>query len=165
MQYNNAFTTEVKWNYKSVGMFVFLLALPNLLGMLNISTVWGFKLHLFQFGIFLAAGIYGWKGGLLSGIVGSMFSAVIMHNPYIIVFNAILGFFVGYFITRYNMNTIFAVLLAFVIELPVLILIDYYLVGLSVMFITNLVIALLISNMIWAILAHYTAKPIKVVIK
>ncbi|MFC1754547.1 ECF transporter S component [Thermoproteota archaeon] len=160
MDYKSIFTFDTEWNYRSLGMLIFLIFLPNLLGLINMPTVFGFKIHIFQVAIFIAAVIYGPTGGLLSGLVGSTYSAFIMHNPYIIVGNMLLGFFVGFF-ARYKIHTVIAVILAYVIQLPWLILTDYYLVGLSAGFITALVIALAVSNIIWAVVAHYTALPLK----
>ncbi len=164
MEYKNIFSFDIKWTYKTVCLFLFLIALPNLLGMINLSTPWGFKIHFFQVAVFIAALIYGPSGGLLSGFVGSMYSAFIMHNPYIVVGNAILGFFVGLF-ARYGFKTIVAVLLAYLIQLPWLIVTDYYFVHLPATFITGLIIALAVSNIIWATIANYTAKPIKELLK
>lgn len=160
MEYLNKLSFDVEWNYKTIALFIFLLGLPNLLGAINIGTIWGFKIHFFQVAVFIAALIYGPTGGMLSGFIGSAYSALLMHNPYIAVGNAILGFFVGFFV-RYKMHTIIAVLLAYIIQLPWLVLTDYFLVNLPMGFIWRLVIALLISNIIWAAVAHYTAKPIK----
>lgn len=160
MEYAEKFSFNVKWNYKTITLFLFLMILPNLLGLINLNTVWGFKIHFFQIAVFIAALIYGPKGGLLSGLVGSLYSAFVMSNPYIVIGNAILGFFVGLFV-RYNLNTIIAVMLAYSIQLPWLIITDYYLVNLPISFILRLILALAISNMIWAIVAHYTVKPIK----
>lgn len=158
MQYRNIF--DVEWNHKSLGLFIFLIALPNLLGMVNLSTPLGFKVHFFQLGIFLAAIIYGPWGGMLSGLFGSVYSALIMGNPYIVGGNAMLGFFAGLFV-KYGFNTVISVLLAFLIQLPWLILTDFYLMRLPLNFIFMLVIALAASNFIWALAAHYIAAPLK----
>ena len=160
MEYANKLSFNVEWNYKTIGLFIFLLGLPNLLGAINIGTIWGFKLHFFQVAVFIAALIYGPTGGLMSGLIGSAYSAFLTGNPYIAIGNAILGFFVGFFV-RYKMHTIIAVLLAYIIQLPWLILTDHFLVNLPMGFIWRLVIALFISNIIWATLAHYAVKPIK----
>jgi len=160
----NVFSWDVGWNFKSVSLFLFLLALPNLLSVINISTPWGFKIHFFQLAIFIAAAIYGPRGGLLSGLLGSLYSGILMNNPYLVVGNALLGFLVGFFV-RYKIHTLIAVLSAFIIQLPWLILTDHYLVHLPVNFIVPLVIALLISNTLWAIIAHFSTKPIKSLIQ
>ncbi len=160
MEYLNKLSFDVEWNYKTIALFIFLLGLPNLLGAINIGTIWGFKIHFFQATVFIAALIYGPKGGFLSGLTGSIYSAFLMHNPYIVVGNAILGFFVGFFV-RYKVHTIIAVMLAYAIQLPWLILTDYYLVKLPMGFILPLILALAISNLLWAIVAHYAVKPIK----
>ena len=160
MESINKFSFNIKWNFKTISLFIFLLILPNFLGIINLSTKWGFKIHFFQYAIFLAAIIYGPKGGLLAGVIGSTYSAFIMHNPYIILFNALLGFFVGLFI-RYKLNVLLAVILAYMIELPILIGIDHYLIHMPMMIIVPLTISLFISNIIWIIAAKYTSKLVK----
>lgn len=143
-----------------MGTFLFLIALPNVLGTINITTPWGFKMHFFQIAIFLAAALYGPQGGMFSGFVGSVYSAFIMGNPWIMIGNAILGFFAGLFL-RYGFHTVSAVLLAYAIQLPWLILSDYYFVHLPMPFIRVLVVALLVSDTVWAVIVHYSIKPIK----
>ena len=164
MKYLKKITFNIEWNYKIIVLFLFLIIFPNFLGLINLNTVLGFKIHFFQIAIFLAALIYGPIGGMLSGFIGSFYSALIMHNPYIIIGNMILGFFFGLFV-RYRLNIIIAVILAYSIQIPWLILTDYYLVNLPMSFILKLILALAISNLIWAIVAYYTAKPIKNLLK
>ncbi|MBU0757368.1 MAG: hypothetical protein KKF44_04830 [Nanoarchaeota archaeon] len=158
--YRQMFSFDAEWNFKTVSLFIFLLIVPNILGMLNISTPFGFKLHFFQLGIFMAAMIYGPMGGLLTGIIGSAYSAILMSNPYILLFNAVLGFFAGVFY-RKNISAVISVLLAFMIELPILMTIDYYIVGMPMKVMLMLVFALFVSNVIWAIIADKAAKPMK----
>jgi hypothetical protein len=160
MQYKNIFEFDVEWNYKTIGMFVILLLLPNLLGMINITTGYGFKLHFFQIAIFIAALTYGPTGGLLSGLFGSAYSAIAMGNPYIAVGNAILGFMLGIF-ARYGFSTVVAVLLAFAVQLLWLIPTDLFLMGMPMKILLMLIAALLASNMVWAVAADYGAKKIK----
>ena len=159
MQNKNIFGFDVEWNYKAMIMFALLLGLPNLLGMINISMQ-GFKIHFFQIAIFIAAFIYGPVGGMMSGMLGSVYSAVMMSNPYIVLFNMILGFFTGMFF-RFGMKSIFAVWLAFLVELPVLIVLDHFVVGMPTKVLINLVIALAISNTAWAIVSHYSVRWIQ----
>ena len=160
MEFKNIFSFDVEWNYKTISAFLFLLLLPNLLGVVNLPTPFGFQIHFFQVAVFIAALIYGPSGGFLSGFVGSFYSALLMGNPYIIVGNAILGFFVGLF-ARYGLNVVLAVLLAYMIQLPWLLVTDFFIVGLPIPVLKGLVIALLVSNLIWAIVALYIIKPIK----
>ncbi|MFH1053028.1 MAG: hypothetical protein V1740_01295 [Candidatus Woesearchaeota archaeon] len=160
MYHKKLFSFDIEWNYKTLGLFIFLLALPNLLGVVNIGTIFGFKVHFFQIAVFLAAMLYGPTGGFFSGLIGSSYSAFIMANPYIAIGNAILGFFAGLFF-RLGIKAVLAVLLAYAIQLTWLVLTDYYLVGLSVGFIQALAITLLVSNLIWAVAADYLTKQIK----
>jgi len=158
MHYKNLFS--IKLDYKSASLLVFLAILPNVLGMLNISTSLGFKLHFFQIGIFAAAMLYGPVGGAVSGGIGSVYSAILMNNPYIIVGNIILGLFAGLFIS-FGMHTVLSVILAYLIQLPWLWLSDIYLAHMPLGAVKGVVAALLFSNIIWAALVHYTVRPFK----
>ncbi len=150
----------VPWNARTTAVFALMLALPNLLGMINIDTPWGFRLHTFQLVIFWAALIYGPLGGALTGLVGSLYSAFVFSNPYLAVGNALLGFFAGLFVKR-GIPTVVAVWLAFAVQLPWLVLTDYFFAGLSMEFIAALAMALLISNTVWAVVAASTQKPLR----
>jgi len=160
MQQLDVLTIRVRWNYRNIGMLVLFIVLPNVLGMLNIATPLGFHLHCFQLAIFLAAAGYGPSGGMLSGAVGSLYSAVVMSNPWIIAGNAMLGFFTGFFLRR-GFPMILAVWFSFGVQLVWIVLTDYLLVGISLSVIGNLVITLFLSHTLWAIVAYYTAKPLK----
>ena len=153
-----------QWNHKSITLLAVLVLLPNLLGIINIPTSLGFSIHLFQIAIFLAALIYGPWAGLLSGAVGSAYSAIMMNNPYIIVGNMILGFFVGYFFSK-KMHTLIAVGLAFIIQLPWLIVSDHYFIGMPFNLVWMIVLALAVSNTLWGLVAHYTNRPIRNLVK
>ena len=59
--------SEVRWNEKTIGALIILALLPNLLGMINLATPWGFKIHDFQAAIFLAALLFGSWAGLNAG--------------------------------------------------------------------------------------------------
>lgn len=159
---NRVLLLNTKWNYKTISLLLVLIILPNLLGMINISTLYGFKIHLFQAAIFLAAVIYGPIAGLTSGLVGSFYSAMIMHNPYLMIGNAILGFFVGLFAKK--VNIVWAVILAYLIQLPWLIFTDLYLVHMPAMAINKLIQALALSNIFWAIIVLLIVNPFKKII-
>ncbi|MBI4634293.1 MAG: ECF transporter S component [Deltaproteobacteria bacterium] len=160
MMQSDTLSFNVKWNYKTTGMLMALIVLPELLGVVNVSVASGFKLHFFQAGIFLAAAVYGPWGGLASGFAGSFLSAYVMGNPYLLIGNALLGFCTGLFL-RKGFRTVPAVWLAYAIQLPWLIITDYYLVHLPAPFIRGLVIALFLSNTLWAAGVHYLVKPVK----
>lgn len=157
MEYKNMFGFEI--NYKTISMLAFLAILPNFLGMLNMPTVFGFKIHTFQYLVFIAAALYGPVGGAISGGIGSMFTAFALSNPYIAVGNIILGFAAG-FLLRKGFGMIQSVLIAYAIQMPWLYLTDVYLAGMPQALVVNIMIALLISNIVWATLAKYTYKPI-----
>lgn len=163
MQNRELFSFGNEWNYKSISVLIILAVLPNVLGLINLPTLWGFKIHLFQYAVFLAAAIYGPFGGLISGGVGSVFTSMMMKNPYIIIGNMALGFFCGLFL-RKGAGMIKAVLFAYIIQMPWLWLTDVYLAGMSVNMVNGVVIALLVSDLFWAIVTKYSYKPIKRVI-
>lgn len=131
-------------------LFILLLALPNLLGMINIPTVFGSKFHFFQAGIIFAALAFGPLGGAAAGAAGSVYSAIMLSNPYIVLGNIILGFFTGLFIRR-GLPVLAAVLQAFVIQLIWLWPSDVYLMEMPVPAVNGIVVGLLLSNSIWAL--------------
>lgn len=156
--------TPLSLGYKNIVFFISLIFLPNLLGLFNISVPGGFKIHFFQAAIFMAALLYGPKGGALAGGVGSLYSAFSMGNPYIIIGNVLLGFFTGFF-ARLGLPILLAVIFSFCIQLPWLIISDYYFVNLPVSLIKKIILALALSNILWAIVVYYIIKPIKRIIK
>ena len=160
MQYKNIFAFDIEWNLKSISLFAFLAFFPNIIGMINLPTVWGFKIHLFQYLVFIAAAIYGPMGGLVSGGFGSLFTAMALNNPYIIIGNMLLGFFTGVFL-RKGINLIMAALMAYSIQLPWLWLSDVYLAHMPISVVNGVIIALFFSNIIWALAAYYSYKSIK----
>ena len=155
----NIWDFGINWNFKSITALTSLVILPNVLGMINLGTQFGFKIHTFQVAIFIAAIIFGPKGGLLSGAIGSLYSGFLMSNPYLVIGNAILGFCVGYFAQK--MNVILAVLLGFGIQLPWLIATDLWLMKMPPSVLGWLVVSLLASNVIWGFLALKLAPKIR----
>ena len=155
-----ALTLGVKVNEKSIVTLVILMLLPNLLGAIHLSTPWGFKIHFFQYAIFLAAFTFGPIGGLLSGFAGSLHAAYVMTNPYILVGNALLGFFTGYFFGRGH-TYLRSALLGFGVQIPWLVATDYFLMNLPVSFIGGLLFALTLTNVLWAVPAGMSAGPLK----
>ncbi|MCX5833217.1 MAG: hypothetical protein NTV99_01650 [Deltaproteobacteria bacterium] len=160
MSYERALTLGVKINEKSITALVILMLLPNLLGALHLSTPWGFKIHFFQYAIFLAAFAFGPIGGVLSGFAGSLYAAYLMTNPYILIGNALLGLSTGYFFRRGH-SYLRSALLGFGIQIPWLVVTDYYMMTLPASFIGGLLLALTLTNVLWAVLAGMSTGPLK----
>jgi len=160
MSDDRVLTLGVKVNEKSITTLVILMLLPNLLGALHLSTPWGFKIHFFQYAVFLAAFAFGPLGGLLSGFAGSLQAAYVMTNPYILVGNALLGFSTGYFFRRGH-TYLRSALLGFGVQIPWLVATDYFLMNLPASFIGGLLFALTLTNVLWAVAAGMSAGPLK----
>lgn len=143
------------YSLRAVLLFPILCVVPNLLGMVNFLNLNGFKIHFFQYGIFLAAVGYGPLGGLAAGFCGSIFSAYILSNPYIIVGNGLLGFFTGFFYRRGN-SLAKSVGFAFCIQLPWLVYSDIFLAAMPSYAVGLVVVSLAVSNMILSLLALWT---------
>ena len=158
--YKNIFSFDIRWTWKTISLLAFLAVLPNVFGLFNYTTQWGFKIHFFQYLMFLAAIIYGPIGGVISGAFGSVYTAIGLHNPYIIVGNMILGFFFGFFV-KYRFNVILAALCAYLIQLPWLWVSDIYWVHMPLKAVQGAVIALFVSDILMAGLAGLSAKRIK----
>jgi len=154
MEQAKILSLNIKWSYKNLFLFLSLIILPNILGAFNLNTPWGFKIHFFQIAIFAAAAIFGPGGGALSGLFGSIYSSILTANPYIIIGNVILGFFVGLFI-KLKLPFFLAILFAYCLQLPWLVLTDYYLVNLGMTFIKNLIFSLAASHAVWAIIIYW----------
>jgi len=162
VQYKNIF--DINFNWKSITLLALLAFLPDLTGMINLPTVWGFKIHFFQYFVFVAAAVYGPVGGLISGGFGSVFTVVTMNNPHILIGNMILGFFTGWFF-RKGINLVLAALIAYAIQMPWLWLTDVYLANMPINVVNGVVIALFFSDVIWALFAHYSYKKVRNVVE
>ncbi len=160
-KYENLF--DIKFNWKTISLLCFLAVFPNILGAFH-TTVFGVRIHFFQYLIFLAAIIYGPAGGMISGAFGSIYTAMALHNPYIIIGNVLLGGLTGLFIKKYNFHVISAVLTAYLIQMPWLWVTDVYLAGMPIKVVNGIVVALLLSNLLWGFVAELTAKRIKRVV-
>lgn len=160
--YKNIFNFNVEFNWKTISLLSFLTIFPNILGLFH-TQIFGVRIHFFQYLVFLAAVIYGPLGGALAGSFGSLYTAILLNNPYIIIGNLILGFFVGLFF-RAGINIIVAVLIAYLIQLPWLWITDIYLAGMSITIVKGVVVGLLISDLIFAFLTLITYKNIKKII-
>jgi len=141
-------------------MLSFLAIVPNFLGMLHYTTIFGLRIHFFQYAIFLAALLYGPIGGFVSGAIGSVYVAIALNNPYILVGNVILGLCFGLFI-RYGWNVVSAVLIAYMIQLPWLWVTDVYLTNMPVSVVNTIVLSLLISNLIFVTFAKLTYNKLR----
>ena len=160
MQYKNIFHFNVKWNLKTIWLFLILLILPNYVGMFKYTTIFGLRIHFFQILIFLAAMLYGPLGGALSGAIGSVYVAFALNNPYIIIGNIILGLFTGIFY-RMKFHLVIAAFLAYLIQMPWLYITDVYLANMPVPVVNMIIISLLISNLLWSIIANFAGKRIR----
>jgi uncharacterized membrane protein len=152
--------SEVRWDEKTIGVLIGLALIPNLLGMINLTTPWGFKIHVFQAAIFLAALLFGRWAGLIAGLGGSLYVASALSNPFILFGNSLLGFFTGHFAEK-GFSPVVAVMLAFAIQLPWLVVTDHLIMGLPWPFIGALVASLAVSNLIWAVAADWAAGPLR----
>jgi len=162
MEYKNIFGFRNEWNWKTISLFCFLAVFPNILGLVHID-VFGFRIHFFQYLVFLAAIVYGPVGGAVSGAFGSVYTATMLHNPYIIAGNIFLGFLVGLFV-RHKFHIVLAAILAYLAQMPWLWYSDIYLAGMPVAVVQKIVVALLVSDVIMALAAGYSYKPVKALI-
>lgn len=153
----NLFFGTFNFSRRAWLMLALLAALPNALGLIVIPTGLGFNFHFFQIAVFLAAFAFGPFGGALSGAFGSVYAAMLMHNPWIIFGNVLLGFFAGYFAQKKifgtRMPALAAVWLAFAVQLPWLWVSDIYLAQMPVPAVQGVIIALAVSNTVWAVAA------------
>jgi hypothetical protein len=123
--------------------------LGGLLGALNVPLGAGFKFHLFPIFIFGAAMLGGPWGGALTGVCGSLFSAVTLGNPYLIGGNLLLGLMLGVFLKR-GWGVVLSVFLSALIQFAWIWVTDVYLMGLSGFVVGKIILALVLSHTCWA---------------
>jgi uncharacterized membrane protein len=140
--------------------FGLLVLLPCFLSLINVTFAQSWKIHFFPAAFFLAAISFGPAGGMIAGVTGSLYSAILLGNPYLIAGNALMGFLTGVFF-RKTSKIIPSAMLAFACQLPWLIVSDYYFVGLPAMFIAKLAVVLFLGNLLWALLTSLGMKPIR----
>jgi len=158
---NSSLTITSLKSYRRAGLaFGLLVLLPCLLSLINVTFAESWRIHFFPAAIFLAALSFGPAGGLIAGVTGSLYSAFLTGNPYLIAGNALLGFMAGVFFRKTG-KMVWAALLAFACQLPWLIVSDYFFVHLPAAFIAKLVLVLFLGNLLWALLIDLAMKPIK----
>ncbi len=158
---NSSTTANSVGLYRRAAMVLALLVLlPFILSLMNMTFAQSWKIHFFPAAIILAAMIFGATGGLVAGIAGSLYSALLLGNPYLVIGNALFGLLTGVFYKKTG-RLILSVIMAFVCELPWLIVSDYYFMRLSAEFIAKLVVVLFLANILWAALIHLMNKPLR----
>jgi hypothetical protein len=147
-------TVGKTWRTMLASTIFALIICPFVLSMIHIPTPWGIRIHCFQLALIWGAYLCGPFGGILAGAAGSFAGALMMANPYIIIGNMILGAAIGYFAER-GIRPLFAIWFAFLIQLPWLVISDYFFMSLSTQFIKNLILSLFLSNTLWALVAGF----------
>ena len=141
-----------------------MCALANVLGFFAIP-IGLTSIHLMQLPIILTALSMGsWNAGIV-GFIGpiSMSYRLSPINPYILLGNAILGFFTGFFFTHLKeMKTrpivpqVISVLAAYIVQVPYIYFTDVYLMPLpSQVVLTIILPKLLLENIISVLLCHF----------
>ena len=110
------------------------------------------ELHFFQAAVFASAFLFGPFAGLAVGAVSSAYTGLyVIHNPWIIGGNAILGLAAAYFYTR--MHPVKAALAAFAVQLPYLLVTDIYLASTPISVEAGLAFTLLVECIICGFVA------------
>ena len=159
IQYKELFGTGFAFSHRAWGTLAVLVLLPNLFGAFTIPTGFGFNFHFFQVLVFIAAFAFGPLGGALSGGFGSLYTAMYLNNPWIIIGNIILGFFAGAYF-RKGFHPVVAVWAAFAVQLPWLVWSDIALAGMPARAVLGVVISLAVCNTLWAVIAWKLAPGI-----
>jgi len=144
---------------KSICTIILLTVLPNLVGLIVLPNIFGLKIHFFQYFIFLSAVIFGPFAGALAGIFGSVHVALALNNPYVLIGNALLGFFAGLLAKR--IGIVKAILAAYFIQLPWLVYSDIFLAGMPAQAVQMIVASLFVSNILLGFFALKSYKRIE----
>ena len=144
-------------NLRAVAALLSLAIFPNLFGFVSLPTVFGFRIHMFQYFIFLAAMLFGPAGGILAGSFGSVYTAFLLGNPYIVGGNIILGGIFGLLLKK-GFPVFKAGFVAFAVQAPFLYFTDVFLAGMSHSIAVNIIAALFFGNLLWLFLAGRSYK-------
>ena len=102
---------------RTIAFTAALSALTVLFSLFTVPFLFGFRIHFFQVGIFLAGVVGGPVSGIVTGLVGGVYMATMRSDPTIVVGNGLLGLFTGIFSLR--LRPAFAGLIAwFFIQAP-----------------------------------------------
>ncbi len=135
--------TKTASSTKQIALIIILSALANVLGFPPFSIPLGeAKIHFMQLPIIFAGLAIGALGGGVVGFIGAMVSAFVFPppsgpNPFILIGNAILGLFTGFFYFRLRrirppiVPQLISVLGAIAIQFPYTYFSDVYLASLS----------------------------------
>ena len=140
-----------------------MCALANILGIFSIPLGLT-SIHLMQLPIILSGLVLGsWSGGI-TGFIGTILMAYTLSpsNPYILLGNAILGFFTGLIYSylkktkkRHIIPQTLSVLAAYLIQLPYLYITDVYFMPIpSQVVLTVILPKLLLEDMISVLISH-----------
>ena len=162
-QYSNQYSYEkifVPINSLQRKLVLLSLLIATFVLSFLVVTFSDLRFHFFQAGIFMAGFVFGPLAGLFVGGLSSAYNGLfVINNPWIIFGNGILGFFAAYFYR--TMNPTKAVLLAYAIQLPYLLITDILFVHMPVMVVASIAGVLLIENILCALFVGRFAPGLK----
>jgi uncharacterized membrane protein len=153
----------MKISTKKIAFISIMCALANILGIFSIPLGLT-SIHLMQLPIILSGLVLGsWSGGI-TGFIGTILMAYTLSpsNPYILLGNAILGFFTGLIYSylkktkkRQIIPQTLSVLAAYLIQLPYVYITDVYFMPIpSQVVLTVILPKLLLEDLISVLISH-----------
>jgi uncharacterized membrane protein len=149
-------------NSKSITFVATMCAVANVLGLFAIP-IGITKIHFMQLPIILSGLALGpWVGGLV-GLIGAATMAfnLVPTNPYILLGNAILGFFTGLFYLYLGkmkvkpiIPQVISVLGAYIIQAPYVYVTDVYFMAIPTFVVIEILLKLLLEDVISVLLSH-----------
>jgi uncharacterized membrane protein len=149
-------------NSKSITFVATMCAVANVLGLFAIP-IGITKIHFMQLPIILSGLALGpWVGGLV-GLIGAATMAfnLVPTNPYILLGNAILGFFTGLFYLYLGkmrvkpiIPQVISVLGAYIIQAPYVYVTDVFFMAIPTFVVIEILLKLLLEDVISVLLSH-----------
>ena len=134
-----------------------LCALAAMAGIAFVLTIFSlpffeWRMHFFQVGIFLAAFVFGpWAGAAVGAVSSSYVALFVIHNPWIIGGNLLLGFFAGYFFPKQGATK--SMMWAYTIQIPYLVVTDFFFGATPFSILTGVLITLFATGLLCACVA------------
>ena len=144
--------SEIKLKLMSRFFILASISLVSVALSFIVIPIFQIHVHVYQTGIFMIGFLFGPLYGALAGAVISSYNALfVLHNPWVIGGNALLGLSAAFLYKR--MRPLEAVLAAYALQLPYLFVTDVYFAGMPISAVGLVSIALLASNLLSGMVA------------
>ncbi len=152
-------TKEIVTSKRLFGFFAISI-LAFCLSLIVMPAPFGLRFHFFQYAIFLAGSVLGPVYGGAVGFIGGMGPSFLRGDPYILIYNALLGTACGIFALRFR-PWIASLMAYFLVHLPVMLIVGRFIQNVPPFVLAAISIILAGEDIICAFLADISSKKLR----